>query len=408
MIDHLSAALGGVGPAEARGAAALRLRCELQPAAGAGARVLPPTYKEPRGDASTYVKEQRQIEGAPVDCVLLDSVASQSNRLEEALLELMAAGGVAIPDIVVDQAEFGRNSALRMSHRLFDAWVEDAHLNEVRFGETPLYDELASVINRGVALPLVERFPVGLILGCWASRKTNPQGTTRIARAITSEIIAIDTIDGTRSSSKTDLHHVSAGIKLAEGDDGARFRVLEGSAVPKGTKLVGRGAKKDGRPAVLGYGNVTPTVNHDHGGITMRRAEQHTIVSLAALRATRPARMGADGRDPELELATRLALATLAVTMLEAQVDLGWELRSGCHLVPVAEPTLELVGRLGDTVASWPLLELNGPDLLRETSTALGARGLDWSAPPLELTASDEQLQLLRLSLNQSDASDEG
>lgn len=408
MLEHLTAALGGNGPDEARHAAALRLRCDLQPVAGPGARIMPPTYAGDR-DSPTYVHEERRIGDVNVDCVLLDSVASQSNRLEEALLQLMGRDDVPVPDVVVDQAEFGRNSALSFSHRVFDAWIEDALLEGVPFGTTDQYAALSSVINRGVAGPLLERFPIGLLLGCWASRKSNPQGTTRIARAITSEIIAVDAVPGVRSSSKIDRHHVSAGVKLAKGSDGERFRVLtDGGPVPKGVELVGdkAGKKGDGRPSTLGYGNVTPSVNKEHGGVTMSHAQQHTVISLAALRATRAQRVG-EARSPSRDLAGRLALASLALLMLEAQVEQGWELRSGCHLVPTAEPTVEMVGRLGKTVASWPLLGLNAGGMLGQSVAAASAQGLDWMVPPLGLTASDAQLELLRLSLNRSDP-DEG
>jgi CRISPR-associated protein Csb1 len=158
MIELLTEVLGGPGRDEVRGAAALRLRVRLQPAAGLGARVMPPTYSG-QNNSVVYLTEDRRIEDSVVPCVLLDGQASQSNRLEEALLSLIADGGVRVPDVVVDQGEFGRHSALEFSHRVFDAWVEDALDGGVRFGETDAYARLANVINRGVARPLVECFP---------------------------------------------------------------------------------------------------------------------------------------------------------------------------------------------------------------------------------------------------------
>lgn len=154
MIELLAGALGDAGRDEVRGAAALRLRARLQPAAGSGARVMPPTYSG-QNNSVVYLTEERRIEDVKVPCVVLDGQASQSNRLEEVLLSLMADGSVRVPDVVVDQGEFGRRrSALEFSHRVFDAWVEDALDGEVRFGETQAYQRLARVINRGVAGPL--------------------------------------------------------------------------------------------------------------------------------------------------------------------------------------------------------------------------------------------------------------
>ena len=89
-----------------------------------------------------------------------------------------------------------------------------------------MYDaRLASVINRGVARPLVERFPVGLLLGCWASRRHNPQGSTRIARAVTSEIIGYDVLRGVRPASRLDVQHVSSEVALAETETTERAEV---------------------------------------------------------------------------------------------------------------------------------------------------------------------------------------
>jgi len=53
--DALASALGGDGPPEARGAAALRLRCRLQPVAGLGGKVMPPTYSGSQGPI--YIEE---------------------------------------------------------------------------------------------------------------------------------------------------------------------------------------------------------------------------------------------------------------------------------------------------------------------------------------------------------------
>lgn len=163
MLSDLTAALGGDGRTDFRGGAALRIRVRLQPIAGDGARVMPSTY-DIDGKAG-YITEQRRLGGVEVPCVLIDSQASQSNRLEATLADSMSAGAIRIPDITVDLAEFGVSSALTLPHRLFDAMCEDALLDGARFGSTPQYDALAGVIHRGVAGPLVERFPVGLLLG---------------------------------------------------------------------------------------------------------------------------------------------------------------------------------------------------------------------------------------------------
>jgi hypothetical protein len=63
-------------------AAAFRAVTTLDPAGGDGDKLFPPTYQ-----GGVYAREVRIIGGQPAPCVLLDSVQSQANRLELALLE---------------------------------------------------------------------------------------------------------------------------------------------------------------------------------------------------------------------------------------------------------------------------------------------------------------------------------
>ena len=68
--------------AAVQSAAAFRLRLELQPAGGPGTKVFPPTH-----DGGEYAWETRRVQGQEQRCVLLNSVQSQANRMELALLE---------------------------------------------------------------------------------------------------------------------------------------------------------------------------------------------------------------------------------------------------------------------------------------------------------------------------------
>src|SRR5690349_1464067 len=83
------------------GAAAIRVRQQLQPGGGVGDKVFPPTYAT--GDKTLkYAIETRRIAGADVPCALIDSVASQANRVEEALLAAWEAKALMFPVIGVD------------------------------------------------------------------------------------------------------------------------------------------------------------------------------------------------------------------------------------------------------------------------------------------------------------------
>ena len=77
-------------------ASVLRVRLQLQPAMSDGL-VQPPTYEEGK-----HLYRPAWIDGAERQAVLLDSVQSQANRIEEALLLAHRTGRSPYPDIEID------------------------------------------------------------------------------------------------------------------------------------------------------------------------------------------------------------------------------------------------------------------------------------------------------------------
>lgn len=144
-MDVLQSAVHGA-------AAAFRSRITLQPAGGKGTKVFPPTYA-----GAVYATEKRRIpkpdsgkETEVAECVLLDSVQSQANRMEEALQQAIDSerfkkAGVAVPLIEVDFTPFfpgdeknedmrlldpvGKVSSLQAPHRIADAILRDSQHN---------------------------------------------------------------------------------------------------------------------------------------------------------------------------------------------------------------------------------------------------------------------------------------
>lgn len=88
---------------------ALRSRLTLQPAGGTGDKVFPPSYAVERRAEHKYAVEERQIgdSGKVSTTVLLDSVASQANRAELALLDGWERGELTFPVPYVDFADAG-------------------------------------------------------------------------------------------------------------------------------------------------------------------------------------------------------------------------------------------------------------------------------------------------------------
>ena len=120
-LESLRSAVGGT-------AAAFRCVTHYQPAGGPGDKVFPPTY-----EGGTYATEERMDPGTGEirQCVLLDSVQSQANRMELALLEAHRAGKVGLPLLVTrfDQPELLKKftvTSLEAPHRVADALFRDS------------------------------------------------------------------------------------------------------------------------------------------------------------------------------------------------------------------------------------------------------------------------------------------
>ncbi|HRX82917.1 MAG TPA: type I-U CRISPR-associated RAMP protein Csb1/Cas7u, partial [Pirellulaceae bacterium] len=160
----------------ARNAAAIRTRTTLQPAGGDGDKVFPPTYL-----GSKYAEEVRidPETGAEVKCVLLDSVQSQANRMEDALQAAVDSEQISLPLLVVDFGEaelideVGRISSLQVPHRVADAILRDSTLGGEAFRSSEVGKRIdrVSVTN---ATPLFDVCPTALLFGMWDS--TGPKG----------------------------------------------------------------------------------------------------------------------------------------------------------------------------------------------------------------------------------------
>jgi len=221
-------------------AAAFRCRSRLQPAGGPGDKVFPPTYA-----GAVYAVEQRRVpvkrpdgsEGLEtVTCVLLDSVQSQANRMEEALQEALDAGQIQVPVIEVDFAPFypgedkpeelrllapiGKVTSLQAPHRVADAILRDSMSDgqAFRHSEVGKRLDLAKVNN---ATPIYDLCPTALVFGMWDS--TGPKGGlgVKFERALVSETLGINACFGVRTASRVDpIIRGTEGITLYQAPDG--------------------------------------------------------------------------------------------------------------------------------------------------------------------------------------------
>ena len=396
---------------------AFRCRIKLQPAGGEGDKVFPPTYSGAR-----YAVEQRRIPGydSLVDCVLLDSVQSQANRMEEALQQAVDSGRISIPVIEVDFSPYypgedkpedmqladpvGKVTSLQVPHRIADAILRDSIVknNDKPFrspkeSDESEYGKMLRRVSNQDATVLFELCPTALIFGMWDS--TGPKGGlgAKFERAMVSEIIGIDAKEGVRSSSRIDpLGIRKEGLTLYTASDGD-WTIDENEAKKEKGKPVL--FKKEGKPSEANHSNITPDLkdknnNPYHGGVTIAKAEQTIVISLAALRRLRFPVNGT--HSSEADQAARTVLAALALCAAVLADETGLDLRSRCVLY-------------GDEPLKWTLLDRkNGDDftleadgavkLLKEAVGAAKEAGLPWRDKPLELRPSDKLVKLVAKS----------
>lgn len=379
-------ALAALHSAVSGSAAAFRSRTRLQPAGGEGDKVFPPTYA-----GAVYAKEERQINGLKVPCVLLDSVQAQANRLEEALQRAIDSGRLKdVPVLNVDFTglglldEVGRISSLEAPHRIADAILRDSLHAGQPFRKSELGKSLdqASLQN---ATPLYKLCPTALIFGLWDS--TGPKGGlgAKFQRALVSEIIGVNAQIGVKTSSRIDPLGMRAAAKIIKKADGSY-------------ELAGDKAKDGASPSEVNHGNIPPDITKPGGagGATVDYAEQTAVLSLPALRKLR---FPVDGKTtPERDAAARTVLAALALTATALAVESGFDLRSRCLLWPTDAMKWELLETPGKAPTVFTIAAGDAIELLAEAVAAAEKLGLVWQKDPVKLTPSPNLVALLKRS----------
>ncbi len=304
--------------------ALIRIRAVYEPAGGQAARIYPPTYPANAGD-SPYVTERKLVDGEVRTDVLLDSVQSQANRAEEALLQAHRERRVRLPLLQIehDGATQVRLTSLELPHRYADAYLVDSRIDGVPFDKTELGKAFLAATGAD-ASALLRHDPGSLVFGAWNSHRKGRQA--KFPRIYASEIVGWDPQIGDRKAGRMDpLNLVGSGNRGVEGE-------LSFSAV--GEKVKGE------KLSELGHGNIAP--NRAHGGVTVSSAERIATVSMAGL-----ARLGFGDASAEAVLAARVLLAAYA--LMADRLAFGrpslW-LRSGCELVTRSE-SLQWVARGG-------------------------------------------------------------
>lgn len=385
-------------------AAAIRIVTRLGPAGGDGDKVFPPTYKHPDKDASTYAVETRRIDGREVKAVLLDSAASQANRMEEALLRAFERQECDIPVLSVTIPRPGstptRVTILDAPHRVSDAIFRDSNLDGKRFRDSTIGKQLVEA-RMDNATALLKFCPTALIFGFWDSQSESGVHGAKVARALVSEIIGLDVVFGRRTSSRVDPLAISVSAAKVYKSDEDMWTLDEKQAVKEKNKPVLYGkASKAGKPSAINHGNVTPSVSKEDesGGVTISEAVQTTVLSLPQLRRLRFPDPETGQSSPERDAAGRAVLAALALYAAALQREEGYFLRSRCHLVPLEPARCELVGATSKEVEPFILTAQAAHAVFEEARQRAKKVGLSWKGGLIDLQPTDKLVELVRRS----------
>ena len=415
--------------------AALRRRQRLQPVGGPGDKVFPPTFK-----GAVYAMEQRRVQGRdePANCVLLDSVQSQANRMELALQEALDMRRISIPLLEVDFTDYGpideadnkkdeqpatadasktkrsadgnednkknerlidanerlidaigKITSLQVPHRVADAILRDSELDGVAFRQSDKGKAL-NTISLAHATPLFELCPTALLFGMWDS--TGPKGGLgpKFERAMVSEVVGVG----------AEVGDLLRGVRRDPLDIRAAVKVLK--AADKSWSVADADAEGGVSPSKVNHSSVPfpeagdrKTSENYHSGVTIEYAEQTTTLSLICLRRLRfPINGEASAK---ADAAARTVLAALGLAAATLAFEAGMGLRSRCLLWPDGPMEWELLERPGEPPQKFPLTGDAAIDLLKAAIGKAKKAGLSWE-DKLTLKPSMQLLELVRRS----------
>ncbi len=315
---------------------AIRGTAVLEPAGGSSDKVFPPTHSVKEG-TSRYAFEKRRVGDAVIPCVLLDSVQSQANRMEEALQALWADKRLSLPVISVDlrkvAPELGFVTSLTAPHRVADALLRDSMLGDTLFRLSAIGKSFTDATTRN-ATSLFKVCPTALVFGIWDS--TGPKGGmgAKFARALVSEIVGVNVVEGVKTASRIDPTGIvtkAAALYEAKNVDEGWTHDKEAARKDSKGKLVSYG--KEGKVSEANHSNIPPSIDELAGGVTVQHAEHTVVLSLAGLR-----KLGFG----EADVQARTVLAALGLVAVLAAQARGHDLRSRCLLVPRKGHSLKL------------------------------------------------------------------
>ena len=236
-------------------------------------------------------------------------------------------------------------------------------------------------------------------------------------RSIVSEMVGIQSCRGITTGGKID----SLGILKAAGTlyrrkndaiDKPNWTLNPEEALEIKNKKVLIG--KEGKPSEVNLGGVTPDFAYAKqnsrmlyeddgkprikGGVTILKAIQSTVISLSTIRRLRfPLTSGIDSGN-EADKSARTLLAALALLAATLTREESADLRSRCHLFAQQPTQWELLSTPGHSPTQYLLPVTAAEKLFNDSVEEAKAFGLPWRTNVIQLTPSNELLELVRIS----------
>ena len=361
----------------------IRIDSNLESLTGADGLVKPAVY-----EGGVYQMDRRWASPAdeePTRVIVIDSVPSQANRLEEALRRNRET--TRVPEMVLDLSDLTnlpahlprRISSLEFPHRNADAYLRDARLKGRDFIKTELGRSIFEATPRRCG-PLMAWFPQALLYGFWQSHLGKKRHSTKHARVWVSEIVGWDpaSVESRVLGLKGDPLNLNTGETLTSNPDD-RYEWEMGRAPVEG-------GRKD-KLSEIGHGQV-PFMGDEAAAaaVSFSRVTQRATISFAQLRRVS---LGA-AFGPECDAAARALLVALGLHAHVLAFGRGFALRSGASLRPIEASAVWLGANgdravhLGGTAATGDLL---GAALERARSEGVPLDG--WDRPALRLAPRD-------------------
>jgi CRISPR-associated protein Csb1 len=381
--------------------AGLRLRARLQPLYGTGEIVFPctvaggkyQTFNRRLPEYKTYEfteineGQERRLPVGAVPCVIIDSVQSQANRMEKALLEDIRAGNIHLPHIETDftgveglEKEVGTLTCFDCPHRAFDAILRDSVDASGRpFPETDAGQRIVRA-NSANASALFQVSPASLLFGSWDSTGLSGGLGEKFTRCVVSELVGVNAIEGERGGFRVDPLNSSSVVDCKKIADDENFEIWRNRQ--------GQSKKDKAKASVVNHGNIV--IDRVHGGVTVDYIQQSTTISFAALRQLHFPVGGKDCSGPALTVLAAMALHAAALNM-----ERGWHLRSRCDLVldEGSEIVWEILGGAASVKQALPATSTR--ELLSAAIDAAKKAGLPWNTEPLRLVPSSSLRKLV-------------